>query len=726
MLELAQLLMSLTGLGLPLGIMLLVAGRVKFRNELDTLTRCLSAFFLSVACYWLIGSGLYQGPSLSGLVGLRLGGLGGGTSVLQAEDLRTIFLFVVPSILATSALAERGSFTGGNILAIIVAILVVPISAHWAWKTGSDNQGWLASRGFTDDGGAIVIFTTAGFVALASSAAIGPRLGLFPGPLGKIMGHSPTFHALGMLIVVASLATVSTAHASSIEQIPQILFNVLLGASFAAISALVLLLVRRRKSSAVDLITASLAGAIAIAAFAQHTHAPNAALTGVFAGTVTLGLRRMLAVLELDDPGDLIAAFLSGGVTGGLLLPLLWAGGSGMLINRLVMQTIGIAAIGLWAFGITFFATHLINRIRPLRVAETDEARGLSRVHFDIQSEPDFLVAQMNRNMGQVYGARGDDSESFSQLSDGFSRAIIRLRHEIIRSAERIQATCDVKKATVMLQRIRLAEDTLRVKSEDILLLLESALSSDRAKLNATEFQQWAQNALALLMEPSMRDLSQFARHLPLQADLEELEHIILAAADTVTQSAHQLEMIRDLADVQVSGFYSSNHICDLAELLHDRSSLLNALAELSSSPIQIDCPQYEGLFVSGDYNAFTRILSLGVEGAINRLTTREGDPVRIELREHASGNFVVLEILDTGTALSGRQVRAILDPISVEQGWADIGLRQILPLILLSRLVSAIGGEVTLSSEEGLGTLLHCRFRRREKAHQQSATERA
>lgn len=714
MLELAQLLMSLAGFGLPLGIMLLMSGRVKIRNELDTLTRAICAFIVAFCCYWLIGHGLFTGSTLGGFIGLGSSLNDQQDAFNSPENLRNTFLFSIPAIMAITAMSERGSFLPGTLLAAIVSIFVVPVTAHWAWASDGNSQGWLSSRGFADYGGATVIFASAGFSALATSITTGPRMGRFPLQLGRPGGQSPTFNVLGMVLMVFGLSTLSASHVGQIGTMSHVVFKVLLGASFAALTALILLVSRREKESAMDLMTAALAGGVALTAFAPQADPADAALIGLIAGAAAMGLRRIFAVLEVDDPGDLIAAFLAGGIIGALITPALFSGVSQTMAAKLVMQALGIATISLWSFGITFLFAQLLSRLVGLRVDQVDEARGLSRTHFGLQSELDFLVSQLQRDVGQQYGSSIDGKSELSRLANGFSECIVRLRNESHRATDRIQSMSqNAKQGAAMAAHIRLAEDTLRVKSEDILLLLESVLLGDSTRLNGANFQNWLHQALQLVMEPTLRDLDQFVRHLPLQAELEELENIILAAADTVARSAHRVELLRDLSDAQVEGFFSRDHNCDLAQLLEEKSQLFTTLSEVHNNPIQIDCPVKEGLIVAGDINAFTRILTLSIEGAFNRLLGPAGKPVRIELREQAFGQHIVLECLDTGTALSSRQIRAIRDPLAEDQNLEELGLIQILPLMLAARLVDAVGGELSLSSEHGLGTLLHCRFRK-------------
>ena len=712
--ELAQLLMSVAGFGVPLGIMLLMAGRVKIRNEMDTLIRVISAFCVTMVCYWIVGQGLFHGDSVQGLFGLGWSAFSQTSLVGEVGDLRTIFLFSVPPIMATTAMVERGSFLAGNFLVAVVAIFVTPVVAHWAWYSEPDLKGWLAYQGFIDDGGAVVIFAAAAFVAIATSITLGPRMGRFPVKTDRPSGQSPTYHALGMILIVFGIAMVTAGHLDDLKTMSATLFKVLLGVSFAVMSALILLVVRRKDGASLDLMASALAGAVALSAFAPHTSPANAALAGLFAGSVSIGLRRVFLATEVDDPGDLAAAFLAGGLTGGLLSPVLFAVSSQSLINQLSVQLIGLITIAIWSFLLPYGVAQALMRASVLRVSEGDEARGLSRAHFGLRSEADFLVSQIAHGASIENVQQEGALDHQNALAENFSRSIATLRSEAHRATDRIRASMsDARKKTTMINRIRLAEDTLRVKSEDILLMLESSRRCEHDQINGVDFHQWLVSALEQVLDPAVQRLAQFARHLPLQVELEELETTVLAASDEIARSAHKMELLLDYASAQMRGFYSRDHVCDLAQLLSDHSIFLRSLADVRQSPIQIDCPVSSGYPVSGDANAFKRILSLVVEAALNRLGGQDSQPVRIELRQTSSSHHVQLECLDTGTALTRRQIRAILDPVTSGERLEELGINQILPLMLTARLVEAMGGDITLTSQQGIGTVIHCQFRK-------------
>ncbi len=264
-----------------------------------------------------------------------------------------------------------------------------------------------------------------------------------------------------------------------------------------------------------------------------------------------------------------------------------------------------------------------------------------------------------------------------------------------------------------MAARMRMSDDTLRVNAEDVLLLLERVLSRDNAAGYGPELRSWSIEAIELLLVPTMSDLEQYIRHMPLQAELEELEAMVIGATDSISRCAHQIEMVADYCDADSDGFFVRDHTCDLSAVLRERSKVLLASAEIRNNPLQVDLRDTEHLIVNGDAKALSRMIMLSAEGAFNRLVAGRGDPVRLELREHIGGDHILFECIDTGAALSSRQVRAITSPFTAIGSLGDLGFAQILPLILATRLIEAIGGEFTLSSEHGLGTLMQARLRK-------------
>jgi ammonia channel protein AmtB len=714
MLELARLLLSMSGFLMPIGLMLMVSGRVRIKNEVDTLVRILSASIIALVLYWLVGYGLSSTPSFAGLFGL--GGFAFGKEELlrDAGQIENVLLFIIPAVTIASATAERGAFGPTNLLVALVSILVTPFVMHWAWASDDSGQGWLLANNFNDEGGAVVIFTSAAFAALATSIVIGPRSGRFPMRMNKARGHSPTIHFIGLIFAAAGLGTMQAAVAASPEQMRFILFNITLGAVFSVLAALLLFFICRSRSSAMDLLNASLAGTIAITVFASHTTLANAGLAGMFAGAVTIGLRRMFQAMEIDDQTDLIAIFMAAGIVGGLSDPVFGPHPDLSLIEAVVAQLLGWISIGLWAFVVTILIAYGLDKSIGLRASEADELRGLSRSYFGFQSEPDYLLSIIMHQPGGALTHTKPSSEELGRLTNRFSEPMVQLRTEMHRSIDNLQTL----KAgggldASLITRMRLAEDTLMVKAEDMLLLLERIFTSDGIKNEGIAFRSWLVRALDILIQPTLQELARLTRSVPLQVDANELERIVLAASDSVTRCAHLVELIGDFAEAGGQGFFSAGHHCDMAKLFDEQMPLLQALAEISNSPVQIDRSINKGTLVEGDANAIARIFNLVVEGALNRLHRQKNDPIRLELREHSAGHHVVFDCLDTGTALSARQIRAITKPLSEDIDLQNIGLAQILPLILATRLIEVIDGEFTISSEHGIGTLLHCRFRK-------------
>ena len=728
MLQLAHFFTSLASITLPLGLLLLVSGRVKFKNELDVVVRVVAAFCIAMASYWVIGYSLSSTPSFWGVVGAGDWVFDRANLDAKASDLRVVCLFSLPPILVSAILVERGTFMPINLLVLATAILVAPITAHWAWAGLSEGgldgaarhlayhadggQGWLAARGFMDKGGTVIFFAAAGFAAMATTLVVGPRKGRFPLLANRPRGHSPTFHFLGAICLILGLSLISTNQANQISEMDEIVFNVLFGSIFAFLAVLMIMGISGQKAFATDLINAGVAGSIAMTAFAAEMAPASAALTGMFAGSVVLILRRVFAASELDDTSDLIAIFLAGGMTGGLVAPIMRAELSGHLLNDIAIQLLGLVTVGLWSFGSVWLVAHLLHKYLGLRSRDSDEMRGLSRSYFSHQSEPDFLIAQLQRNSAFSAIRTSDLSEDLGHLSEELSERIVSLRGELHRAIDRVQSSDQVVKGATIAARMRQAEDTLKVKTEDILMLIEHALADTIGSSSGAELQAWIAQSLELLMAPCFKDLDQFTRHIPLQVEVDELENLVHAASESLSRCAHQVEQVRDFGVAHLEGQFSRSHQCDLAELLDQKAKLLIRLADMQDNPLQIDAVQQNGIYVSGNKIMFARILSLMVEAAFHRFVRRQGRPIRLELSMQNGGQTVVLDCLDTGIALSARQIKAITEPMSEDIKLADVGLGQIMPLVLASRLVQIVGGEASLSSEQGLGTRISYRFR--------------
>ena len=115
------------------------------------------------------------------------------------------------STITSGAMIGRTSFVGDLLHSLAVSGFIYPIIGHWAW--GPD--GFLATMGstsfflptlgqsFHDFAGSTVVHTIGGFIALAGSIVLGPRLGrkFKRDGGGPIMPHDLTIVASGGLLL---------------------------------------------------------------------------------------------------------------------------------------------------------------------------------------------------------------------------------------------------------------------------------------------------------------------------------------------------------------------------------------------------------------------------------------------------------------------------------------------------------------------------------------------
>src|SRR6202030_346430 len=89
------------------------------------------------------------------------------------------------STITSGAMIGRTGFVGDLLYSVAVSGFIYPIIGHWAWGPdgwlalmGSDGHVWPSlGMGFHDFAGSTVVHTIGGFIALAGSIVLGPRLG---------------------------------------------------------------------------------------------------------------------------------------------------------------------------------------------------------------------------------------------------------------------------------------------------------------------------------------------------------------------------------------------------------------------------------------------------------------------------------------------------------------------------------------------------------------------
>ncbi|MBF0170607.1 MAG: ammonium transporter, partial [Nitrospinae bacterium] len=186
------------------GFTCLESGMVRAKNSVNVAIKNLVDFCISATLYCLVGFGLMFGASWAGIVGTDHFFLVG----VDTHWGLTFFFFQAvfcgaSTTIVSGAVAERMSFFGYCLTTVLISGLIYPLVGHWAWAglpTG-ELVGWLGRQGFIDFAGSSVVHSVGGWVALAATIIIGPRLGRFGDHPRAIEGHSLPMATLGAFLL---------------------------------------------------------------------------------------------------------------------------------------------------------------------------------------------------------------------------------------------------------------------------------------------------------------------------------------------------------------------------------------------------------------------------------------------------------------------------------------------------------------------------------------------
>lgn len=430
------------------GFLCLESGLTRSKNSINVAIKNLTDFGVSILLFWFFGYGLMFGLSWSGVFGLSDFGL---DFALSPVEVAAFFLFQVmfcgtAVTIFSGAVAERMRFVSYIVAAALVSGLVYPIFGHWAWNgllTG-DVVGWLGQRGFVDFAGSTVVHSIGGWVSLATLLIIGPRLGRFTpdGKRHRVPGSNLPLATLGVIFLwVGWIGFNGGSTLGMNDAVPRIIANTILAGAAGMAGALIPGLILQRQAKVDLVLNGSLAGLVAITASCFAVSAPAAAIIGLVGGVVMLAGTELLERWRIDDAVGAIPVHLGAGIWGTLAVaffgqPALLGTGLGFWA-QLQVQILGIVVAGGWAFGITFLALFLINRLIPLRVGPDAEQVGLNVSEHGTSTEILDLVTTMEtqartndlslRVPVEPFTEIGQIARQYNRVMDGMEVASLRL-----------------------------------------------------------------------------------------------------------------------------------------------------------------------------------------------------------------------------------------------------------------------------------------------------------
>jgi Amt family ammonium transporter len=373
------------------GLALFYGGLVRRKNVLSTIMH--SFFILGlVSVTWVLwGYSLAFGPDsglgvIGGLQWLGLNGVTGEPSSVYATTVphlafmafQMMFAIITPALI-TGAFAERKRFKAFVLFAVAWSTLVYAPIAHWVWSP----DGWLFGLGVLDFAGGTVVHLSSGVAALVAALFIGRRTGL----------TEPTEpHDVPMTVLGAGLLWFgwfgfnagSALGANGLAATAFVTTNT--AAAMGAITWVTISWLHRGTPSVLGAAIGAVAGLVAITPAAGFVTPAASVLIGLGVGTVCYAASLLRLRSRIDDALDVFAVHGVGGAFGALATGIFAttavnaAGLDGLLAGnaaQVLLQLVGVAAVGAYSAVATAGILFLINLVVPIRVPGPQEEQGL-------------------------------------------------------------------------------------------------------------------------------------------------------------------------------------------------------------------------------------------------------------------------------------------------------------------------------------------------------------
>jgi len=417
--------------GMQVGFTMLEAGFCRSRETVNVLMECIVDTCLCGLLFYAFGFSFMFSHG-NGLIGYHWFFLQGAPATYETSGVAFLAFWLFQfafadtcSTITSGAMIGRTGFVGDLIYSVGVSGFIYPIIGLWAW--GPD--GFLATMGsagnflpslgqsFHDFAGSTVVHTIGGFIALAGSIVLGPRLGrrFKRDGGGPMLPHDLTIAASGGLILWFGwygFNPGSTLSAMDFEGIGRVAANTTLAACSGGLIAMAVAYMMSKKWDLSFTVNGFLAGLVAITCPCYWVSPTGAILLGGVAGVIVVYGVEILEWLRIDDPigavpvhgfcgiwGTLsLGLFAAGkyGATGpfapdnGMPLTGLFYGGGATLLTA---QAIGSITITLSTFAVALILMYLVNATGLLRVSKEGEALGLDLHEHGISAYPEYVLS---------------------------------------------------------------------------------------------------------------------------------------------------------------------------------------------------------------------------------------------------------------------------------------------------------------------------------------------
>jgi ammonium transporter, Amt family len=372
------------------GLAFFYGGMVRRKNILSVLMQCIVVLCL-VSLQWIFfgyslsfapGNGFWGGWAWLGLRGVGFEPFTGYSATIPNQ----VFMFfqmmfaVITPALIIGAFAERMKFSAFLIFALLWTTFVYDPLCHWVWGSG----GWLRQMGVLDFAGGIVVHTSAGIAALATTLIIGRRKGI---------NHTPSPHNLPFVVLGTGLLWFGWFgfNAGSALAVNNVAVNAFIvtntAAAAAGLSWSLLEWIRNGKPTVFGIVTGSIAGLATITPASGFVSVGSAVIIGISASIICfIGIAVIKPKFGYDDSLDAFGVHGIGGILGTLATGLFAskainaAGADGLFFGnprQFLIQLVGVLVAVGYSFTVTFIIYKLVDVFFGIRVKEKEEVIGL-------------------------------------------------------------------------------------------------------------------------------------------------------------------------------------------------------------------------------------------------------------------------------------------------------------------------------------------------------------
>ncbi|MEN6462158.1 MAG: ammonium transporter [Syntrophomonas sp.] len=375
------------------GFAFLEAGFISAKNSINIVMKVFSDCTLGMLSYWAVGFGVMYGLDKGGLFGSTGFFIGGDLSHIKLRIpiyaywlFQAAFAMAMASIVS-GAVAERMKFKPYLIYTILATAIIYPIAGHWVWSVG----GWLGKLGMLDFAGSSVVHAVGGWSALAAVLVLGPRTGKYSedGSVNFLPPHNLHLAFLGTFVLWFGWFGFNAGSSlSGLDMnIARIAVTTNLAAAAGGTAASLFTMFRYGKPDPSMMMNGALAGLVAITAGTAFVSPASAVIIGGIAGVLVVLAVAFFDRIKADDPVGAIAVHGVNG-TWGILAVGLFAEKGGLFfgggIKLLLVQALGVVAVSVWAFTMTYVIFKLLKKTTGIRVSKMEEIIGLDLTEHDI------------------------------------------------------------------------------------------------------------------------------------------------------------------------------------------------------------------------------------------------------------------------------------------------------------------------------------------------------